>query len=98
MPVTINNKPLYSVPEVAEAMGLTNQTVRSYIRSGKLQADRIGRAYLISEPALRAYLKLRQADQQGEADGWDLPEDTSDWSKLEDWELPDTDGWEPGQH
>jgi excisionase family DNA binding protein len=88
MPVTVNNKSLYSVSEVAEAMGLTNQTVRLYIRSGKLEAERIGRAYLISEEAVLDYVK--RSKEKEDPNDWGLEGDNT-WGIETDWKLEEQD-------
>lgn len=57
MATTIEGIKFYTVKEVAEALGVTAQTVRSYIREGKLQGKRIGRPILITENALKDFLE-----------------------------------------
>jgi excisionase family DNA binding protein len=47
---------LYNVEEAAALLGVTSQTVRKYIKRGRLQAQKIGRALYITEPNLRAFL------------------------------------------
>ena len=73
-------------------MGLTNQTVRSYIRSGKLHAERIGRAYLISEKAVLDYVKL-SGKSKPEPKGWDI--DTTSWEVEENnsWDIDTKTDW-----
>ena len=39
----------YTVPEVAEVLQVTPQTVRAYIKQGRLKGQRIGRPILITE-------------------------------------------------
>lgn len=46
----------YSVQEVAELLHLTDRTVRNYITSGKLLAQKIGGNWEISEENLKAFL------------------------------------------
>jgi excisionase family DNA binding protein len=43
---------LYSLEQVAERLGLQVRTVRSYVRSGRLQAIRIGKQYRVTREAL----------------------------------------------
>src|SRR5262249_43983935 len=45
---------LYSVDQVAERLGLHVRTVRSYVRSGRLKAVRIGKQYRIARESLEA--------------------------------------------
>ena len=44
----------YSVDEVARRLGLHVRTVRSYVRSGRLRAVRIGKQYRVAHEALEA--------------------------------------------
>lgn len=46
----------YSVQEVAEILGLSEQTIRKLIHEGNLKAMRLGRTYRISFESL---MKLR---------------------------------------
>jgi excisionase family DNA binding protein len=48
------SQPLYSVEQVAERLGLHVRTVRSYVRSGRLKAVRIGKQYRIARADLEA--------------------------------------------
>jgi excisionase family DNA binding protein len=43
---------LYSLEQVAERLGLQVRTVRSYVRSGRLKAIRIGKQYRVTREAL----------------------------------------------
>ena len=47
----------YTIPETAQALNVTPQTVRAYIKQGKLKGVRVGRPILITENDLRAFLK-----------------------------------------
>ena len=47
----------YTVPEVAEVLQVTPQTVRAYIKQGKLKGQRIGRPILITENNLKEFLQ-----------------------------------------
>ena len=60
MPTTIEGIKFYTVMETAEALQVTAQTVRAYIKGGKLQSQRIGRPILITESNLKKFLKLNQ--------------------------------------
>ncbi|MCZ8162912.1 MAG: helix-turn-helix domain-containing protein [Microcystis sp. LE19-196.1B] len=57
MPTVIEGIKFYTVPETAEALRVTPQTIRSYIKEGKLKSQRIGRPILITENNLREFLK-----------------------------------------
>jgi len=45
-----------SVKQAAEFLGLHEQTVREYLRAGRIKAQRIGRVYVIDERDLRRFL------------------------------------------
>ena len=54
MPVLIEDKKYFEVLETAKAMDVTPQTVRDYIKTGKLRAIK-KRVLLITEDSLREY-------------------------------------------
>lgn len=58
MSTRIANETYYSVIELAELLNVTPQTIRKYIKEGKLEGLRIGRPTLIPERSLRNFLKL----------------------------------------
>ena len=47
---------LFTVTETAETLGITPQTVRAYIKQGKLKGQRIGRPILITENSIKQFL------------------------------------------
>ena len=47
--------PLFSVKEVSEKLDVSEQYVRSLIRDKKIEATRVGRAWVVSEPAVQEY-------------------------------------------
>jgi len=47
---------LYTVPEVAELLSLNPQTVKQFIREGRIKAKKVGRRYLILGEAILDYL------------------------------------------
>ena len=57
MPKVIEDIKFYTVREIAELLQVTAQTVRSYIRQGRLEATRIGRPLLITENNLKDFLQ-----------------------------------------
>jgi excisionase family DNA binding protein len=48
----MNEARLYSLEQVAERLGLQVRTVRSYVRSGRLKAIRIGKQYRVARESL----------------------------------------------
>jgi excisionase family DNA binding protein len=57
MATEIEGIKFYTIPETAEALNVTPQTVRAYIKQGKLKGQRIGRPILITENNLKDFLK-----------------------------------------
>jgi excisionase family DNA binding protein len=47
----------YTIPETAQALKVTPQTIRAYIKQGKIKSQRIGRPILITENNLKEFLK-----------------------------------------
>jgi excisionase family DNA binding protein len=47
----------YNIQETAKALQVTPQTVRAYIKQGKIKSQRIGRPLLITEGNLKEFLK-----------------------------------------
>jgi putative molybdopterin biosynthesis protein len=56
MVTQIENIKFYTVQETAELLRVTPQTIRSYIKQGKLKGKRIGRPILISEANIQEFL------------------------------------------
>jgi len=57
MATVIEGIKFYTIPETAEALNITPQTVRAYIKQGKLKGQRIGRPILITENNLKEFLQ-----------------------------------------
>jgi len=66
MPTVIEDVKFYTVMEVAEALRITPQTVRAYIRRGELKGQRIGRPILITEKNIREFVKGIRDSQEEE--------------------------------
>jgi excisionase family DNA binding protein len=56
MATVIEGIKFYTIPETAEALRVTPQTVRAYIKNGKLKELRVGRPILITENNLKEFL------------------------------------------
>ena len=59
MPTEIQGITFYTIPETAESLKVTSQTIRSWIKQGKLKSQRIGRPIFITEENIREFLKER---------------------------------------
>lgn len=59
MPTTIEGIKFYTIQETADTLRVTAQTIRLYIRQGKIKGQRIGRPIFITEKNLRAFLESR---------------------------------------
>ena len=57
MPTEIEGIKFYTVPETATALRVTPQTIRAWIKQGKIRSQRIGRPILITENNLREFLQ-----------------------------------------
>jgi excisionase family DNA binding protein len=56
MPTEIRGETYYTVTELAEVLSITPQTVRKYIKEGRIDSQRIGRPLLIRERAIKEFL------------------------------------------
>ena len=57
MSTVIEGIKFYTIPETAQALKVTPQTIRAYIKQGKIKSQRIGRPILITENNLKEFLK-----------------------------------------
>ena len=57
MAAVIEGIKFYTIPETAQALRVTPQTIRAWIKQGKLKGQRIGRPILITENNLKEFLK-----------------------------------------
>jgi len=58
MSTIIEGIKFYTIPETAEALKVTPQTIRAWIKQGKIKSQRIGRPILITENNLKEFLKV----------------------------------------
>jgi excisionase family DNA binding protein len=56
MPTEIEGIKFYTIPETAKALRVTSQTIRTWIKQGKIKSQRIGRPILITERNLKEFL------------------------------------------
>lgn len=57
MPTEIEGIKFYTVTEVADALKVTPQTIRTWIKQGKLKSQRIGKPIFITEKNIREFLE-----------------------------------------
>ena len=57
MPTIIEGIKFYTVPDTAKALQVTPQTVRAYIKQGRIKSKRIGRPILITENNIKEFLE-----------------------------------------
>jgi len=56
MPEQIGDLTIYSVAELAQRLKVSNQTIRRYIKTGRLKSKKVGQKYIITEEAVIALL------------------------------------------
>jgi len=57
MATVIEGIKFYTIPETATALRVTPQTIRAWIKQGKIKSQRIGRPILITENNLKEFLR-----------------------------------------
>jgi len=60
MATIIENIKFYTIPEISEVLEVTPQTIRAYIKKGKIKSKRVGRSILITENNLREFLDIKK--------------------------------------
>jgi excisionase family DNA binding protein len=58
MATVIEGIKFYTIPETASALKVTPQTVRTWIKNGRIKSQRIGRPILITENNLKEFLQI----------------------------------------
>lgn len=51
---------VYNLKEVVKLLGLNIQTIRQYIKEGKLKASKIGTHYMVTQEAIQEFLKANE--------------------------------------
>lgn len=54
--ITMGDIKAYDVYEIAQLFNMTPQSVRKYLKSGKIQANKFGTKWYITEEAMRDFL------------------------------------------
>jgi len=59
MPTVIKNITFYTIQETAEALKVTPQTIRTWIKQGRLKSLRIGKPIFVTEQNLKEFLQIK---------------------------------------
>ena len=51
---------VYNLKEVVKLLGLNIQTIRKFIKEGKLKASKIGTHYIVTDEAIKDFLKANE--------------------------------------
>jgi excisionase family DNA binding protein len=60
MSTIIEGIKFYTISETAKALRVTPQTIRAWIKQGKINSQRIGRPILITENNLKEFLQANK--------------------------------------
>jgi excisionase family DNA binding protein len=60
MSTIIEGIKFYTISETAKALRVTPQTIRAWIKQGKINSQRIGRPILITENNLNEFLTIKK--------------------------------------
>ena len=55
--IEVGNQKAYDIQETAELINLTPQSVRNYVKQGKIKAQRVGIRYYIAEENIQSFLR-----------------------------------------
>ncbi len=59
MATIIEGIKFYTIQKTAKALKVTPQTIRAWIKQGKIKSQRIGRPILITEKNLKEFLNIK---------------------------------------
>jgi excisionase family DNA binding protein len=59
---------VYDLDDLVKVLKMNKQTLRIYIREGKLKASKVGRKYIVTEENLKDFLEVMQIDHKKEND------------------------------
>lgn len=51
---------VYNLKEVVKILGLNIQTIRKFIKEGKLKASKVGTHYMVTDEAIKEFLKANE--------------------------------------
>jgi len=64
MPIQVEDITVYNVKEISELLGITQVTIREYIKQGKLRAKKIAGEWRITGDALRDFLSADKIEDR----------------------------------
>ncbi|MDQ7827269.1 MAG: helix-turn-helix domain-containing protein [Candidatus Eremiobacteraeota bacterium] len=82
MPRQIGALTLYEVEELVEALDVTKETVRAYLKTGRLKGEKFGKRWFVSEESLRDFFNPAQ-DQMLARAFMSAPEDDEPFTEEE---------------
>lgn len=57
---------IYNLKEVCDLLKMNKQTIRKYIREGKLKASKVGTHYMVTDEAIKDFLKANEVQPKNE--------------------------------
>lgn len=51
---------IYNLKEVVSLLGLNIQTIRQFIKEGRLKASKVGTHYMVTDEAIKEFLKANE--------------------------------------
>ena len=68
MPIKIKGEKYYLVKDLVEILPLTKNTIRAYIRHGRIRGKKLGKLFYVSNTDLRAFLDSGGQEDKGIAE------------------------------
>lgn len=60
MPRQVGELKLFDVQELAELLGVADDTIRNYLKAGRIAGQKLGTKWYVSEDGLRDYFNQRR--------------------------------------
>ena len=64
MPKVIGDLTLYDLKELSEKLDMNIQSLRDYVKTGKIKATKFGTKYYVTEEALKEYFNRGLEDEE----------------------------------
>ena len=64
MPRTIDGIKLYEVHEIAKDLGISENTIRGYLKSGKLKGKKLGKKWFVPAQSLKEYFGQESGEEE----------------------------------